>query len=342
MPYIEKIDLNTRFTSLDSFFEPTRNRVHLYKVEDNFAVKWMLDNDLDDFNGFYSLGIDWQTSNTLPTGVDVWFTTGPDDSQFAENLQLITIEKFTAACEDYSHVTSAREWLLTVSCGCSILDRGLCANTDVADCSTFILRYKYTDLCIVRIEENLVVRQCSIEYLEAQNWYFNSNTATLEGLTTLRSSVKLHSQDDTQNQYFIAVNQGNPLNHFISPAKTTKVCASEGDTCTCDGTVFYGRVGSYVNTKELGNYHEQVVSGTVTCENAFFGSDPDVGSTKQCWCIQAKASSFETYFANEDDYDVLILKEAGIEYCFSKNPIPGIPPQLILESSGECTSFRLY
>jgi plastocyanin len=58
------------------------------------------------------------------------------------------------------------------------------------------------------------------------------------------------------------------------PAHAT-YCASEGESCACAGTVWYGVGGAWVS---------QESAGTISCSNSVFG-DPRSGIGKQCQCV---------------------------------------------------------
>jgi hypothetical protein len=58
------------------------------------------------------------------------------------------------------------------------------------------------------------------------------------------------------------------------PAHAT-YCASEGESCACAGTVWYGAGGAWVS---------QESADTISCSNSVF-SDPLSGASKQCRCV---------------------------------------------------------
>ena len=58
-------------------------------------------------------------------------------------------------------------------------------------------------------------------------------------------------------------------------------CASEGQSCTCDGTIFYG---AHANLKWL-MVDSPEKSQTLTCKGATFGGDPVPSVQKQCRCL---------------------------------------------------------
>jgi len=53
-----------------------------------------------------------------------------------------------------------------------------------------------------------------------------------------------------------------------------RVCAQEHKHCQCDGTIYYGKNGTWVNRKVAGSTH---------CSNSVFG-DPLRGTFKECRC----------------------------------------------------------
>jgi hypothetical protein len=79
-----------------------------------------------------------------------------------------------------------------------------------------------------------------------------------------------------------------------NPGPQIEICAQEDATCTCTGTVFYGRKfvsgqpGSGTVTTLGGlqahTYVEKAVTGSIVCNTAAMGSDPANGYTKHCIC----------------------------------------------------------
>lgn len=79
-----------------------------------------------------------------------------------------------------------------------------------------------------------------------------------------------------------------------------RVCALEGASCTCRGSVVYGRKG--VQTDGTGgdlslaqlkayDYKERAVSASTTCTAAVMGGDPLPSVTKHCVCVEQQATN---------------------------------------------------
>ena len=60
-----------------------------------------------------------------------------------------------------------------------------------------------------------------------------------------------------------------------------RVCAREGGTCACVGTVFYGMRSRWA---------QRTSTGTIGCNNGVFG-DPYPGTGKECRCVDAPGQS---------------------------------------------------
>lgn len=69
-------------------------------------------------------------------------------------------------------------------------------------------------------------------------------------------------------------------------AKNPTVCASEGERCSCVGTVLYGSKSASSYTDFLKTkYAVAESSDSIPCENVQFSSDPLPGTVKKCYCL---------------------------------------------------------
>ena len=80
---------------------------------------------------------------------------------------------------------------------------------------------------------------------------------------------------------------------------TYRVCAAEGASCTCRGSVIYGRVSAqtdgtgtaYTLSQLMGfDYKEMESSSSTLCNAATMGGDPVPGYTKHCVCMEQQAT----------------------------------------------------
>lgn len=165
------------------------------------------------------------------------------------------------------------------------MDRGLCSLSTLQQCPGFILRYKYTDLCLSRIDGVATVDQCLPETPSHQYWYHNSNTGAIEGIGQGRSTIDVvNATDATQDHYVLMKEDPNLQQVAVSPLRSTIVCATEQESCVCSGDVFYGRSDEGFSTLlESGSYLTQNVASSIPCESINFGGDPSPGSIKRCW-----------------------------------------------------------
>ena len=66
----------------------------LYKDGANSALsRWFFDNDTDPLTGYFSVGVDFQTSSSLPMSVNVWLTKGVGEIFYAENSRDVSFTK---------------------------------------------------------------------------------------------------------------------------------------------------------------------------------------------------------------------------------------------------------
>ena len=69
----------------------------------------------------------------------------------------------------------------------------------------------------------------------------------------------------------------------IEKAAAKAVCAKEGDTCKCNGTVIYSGNGLEHIAKD--------VDREIVCSNEAFGGDPTFNSPKYCYCVGTRRSA---------------------------------------------------
>ena len=84
----------------------------------------------------------------------------------------------------------------------------------------------------------------------------------------------------------------NPNSTYNTAAPWT-LCAAEGSTCKCSGTVLYGSAAFATGEELTGgpNMHKQV-SESVMCNIGGMGGDPDENVLKQCWCRAAPGTFY--------------------------------------------------
>jgi len=99
---------------------------------------------------------------------------------------------------------------------------------------------------------------------------------------------------DLSSRDIQAINEAYPATNFptsvVSPSPTSPKCANEGQTCTCSGTVYYGRRYVSGSSVEVSSFEQLKTSafrtwdqnGPQTCSNA--NGDPLPGILKQCLC----------------------------------------------------------
>jgi len=72
---------------------------------------------------------------------------------------------------------------------------------------------------------------------------------------------------------------GVPKQCFCKPMKKDGVsrCATEGGTCKCKGTVFYGKNNESFTSVKTGKHSTMKASGSIPCNSGVFGGDPVPG-----------------------------------------------------------------
>jgi len=104
------------------------------------------------------------------------------------------------------------------------------------------------------------------------------------------------------------------LRTFISDAARSNLCAREGQTCSCNGVVYFGPTLSSSNPEIFGVEH---VTGSVRCSSGADETFADVfhGKSKSCYCDQGASLYDITYVPTDVDFINAGVGECVIEGC---------------------------
>lgn len=132
---------------------------------------------------------------------------------------------------------------------------------------------------------------------------------------------------------------------WYSVSEDGKLCAEEGQTCLCDGLVFFGKKyrrgkpgsGHTVSLREMMDTHFvwQQSSGGITCHKQGMGHDPAFNAHKYCYCVPQKYQSWSChhYKVAQDDewcrhagtqgiYEYRLQDLCGACNCCKRRAIP--------------------
>ena len=297
-------------------------------------------------------GIDTSASADLPTKVGVWVTNsleGPVAERVEEttllpyvclrvNFKLLFLRS-TAQCSETIKLPKTVDLLENVKCECIEQDRGLCPLLQLRSCASFVLRHDASGLCLFRLHSEVLFGECSFATSSAYQWHFNKQTEAIEGIESASSYV-----DSNQHGAFVVSEEKDRI--IFSAVKSTIICSQEGDICSCEGQVYFGRLDrTFSSLLESGDFKMLPVASSIPCTNTNFGGDPNPGFEKQCWCVSRLFEAWHVSFEEHDGKSILLLHEASnstIKWCIKTPAILGATPGLEQFPSETCSSFLLY
>jgi hypothetical protein len=126
---------------------------------------------------------------------------------------------------------------------------------------------------------------CGTNNITARDW-FNGNRLVMVDL-------RCSGGTDGIGNYLFTLPTGVQFSHTLYDS----ICANEGGTCACHGTVYYGmryvdqnaspKIENTFDQMTAFNYRTKNVSGSVVCGIAGMGGDPLSGKAKNCFCTGA-------------------------------------------------------
>eukprot|EP00924_Labyrinthula_sp_SR-Ha-C_P015829 augustus_masked-scaffold_4-processed-gene-10.41-mRNA-1 protein AED:0.48 eAED:0.48 QI:0/0/0/0.33/1/1/3/0/3038 len=315
------------YTLISSLYLSLDNRLHLYRDDrDTSGSRWYFDNNLNPFDGYFSAGLQLQFFSDDVSDVSIWFTNSTTGIIKSEDHTITSFYKTTTTSSKY--VPEAETHLSRVECSCdmNVFSRGMCIPGTQNTCAPFILRYEYTEKCLVPMDNRLIVDFCSPLSMGSQRWYFNSFKRHLETYSMTRTTPKIFGVNEQQH-YVLGLNSTSlvegSVDILVHSPNNTIFCSNQNSLCTCSGFVLFGiRYGSGDS-----NIFQDVVSTTyrmlpaassINCDTSSFGGDPQPGKSKQCFCLQTILEPFEVDFR----YSTLLLRSGSDTYCSIGESLP--------------------